>query len=242
MADAVRTYPEGVTCWVDLTTDDVAAAVEVRDAAAHRRPHRHAPQLRDAHRRARGPLGRAALEFGVGEHAVRDADVAFARARDDHDFGRHGFGRHDWGRLGFPPGGGTDIIARLLQPALQADLGQPIAVENRPGASGTIAALANARAAPDGHTLMVGSIGVYAINAALRPNLGYDPVRDFAPVSEIGRAPNVLAVRHDLPARSLAELLAQALAHQLGRRRRPARERIRAQLVVVGIAQAVQHQ
>jgi tripartite-type tricarboxylate transporter receptor subunit TctC len=83
-----------------------------------------------------------------------------------------------------------------------------VVAENRTGANGEVAARILARAAPDGHTLMVGSIGVYAINAALRPNLGYDPVRDFTPVTLAVTTPNVLVVNpekvpvRDLPASS----------------------------------------
>jgi tripartite-type tricarboxylate transporter receptor subunit TctC len=104
----------------------------------------------------------------------------------------------------FVAGGPSDIVARAIAMRMQQSLGQPVVAENRPGANGEVAARQLARSAPDGHTLMVGSIGVYAINAALRPNLGYDPVRDFTPVTLAVTTPNVLVVNpqkvpvHDL--------------------------------------------
>jgi tripartite-type tricarboxylate transporter receptor subunit TctC len=94
----------------------------------------------------------------------------------------------------FVAGGPSDIVARAIATRMQQSIGQPVVAENRPGANGEVAARLLARAAPDGHTLMVGSIGVYAINAALRPNLGYDPVRDFTPVTLAVTTPNVLVV------------------------------------------------
>jgi tripartite-type tricarboxylate transporter receptor subunit TctC len=87
-------------------------------------------------------------------------------------------------------------------------VGQPVVVENRPGANGEVAARAAMRAAPDGHTMMVGSIGVWAINAALRPNLGYDPVRDFTPLVLAVTTPNVLVVNEKHPARDMPALIA----------------------------------
>jgi tripartite-type tricarboxylate transporter receptor subunit TctC len=94
----------------------------------------------------------------------------------------------------FVAGGPSDIVARAITTRMQQAIGQPVVAENRPGANGEVAGRLLARAAPDGHTLMVGSIGVYAINAALRPNLGYDPVRDFTPVTLAVTTPNVLVV------------------------------------------------
>ncbi len=94
----------------------------------------------------------------------------------------------------FVAGGPSDIVARAIALRMQPAVGQPVVAENRPGANGEVAARQLARAAPDGHTLMTGSIGVYAINAALRPNLGYDPVRDFTPVTLAVTTPNVLVV------------------------------------------------
>jgi tripartite-type tricarboxylate transporter receptor subunit TctC len=108
----------------------------------------------------------------------------------------------------FVAGGPSDIVARAIALRMQPEVGQPVVAENRPGANGEVAARQLARAAPDGHTLMVGSIGVYAINAALRPNLGYDPVRDFTPVTLAVTTPNVLVVNpRRVPATDLRGLV-----------------------------------
>ena len=113
----------------------------------------------------------------------------------------------------FVAGGPSDTVARIIGQRMQA--GQPVVVENRPGANGEVAARVLARAAPDGHTLMVGSIGVFAINAALRPNLGYDPVKDFAPVTLAVTTPNVLVVNpQKVPANDLAGLIAWLRANR----------------------------
>jgi tripartite-type tricarboxylate transporter receptor subunit TctC len=109
----------------------------------------------------------------------------------------------------FVAGGPSDIVARSIAPRLQQAIGQPVVAENRPGANGEVAARQAARSAPDGHMLMVGSIGVLAINAALRPALGYDPVRDFTPVTLAVTTPNVLVVNpQSVPARDLAGVIA----------------------------------
>lgn len=109
----------------------------------------------------------------------------------------------------FVAGGPSDIVARVIAQRMALTVGQPVVAENRPGANGEVAARAVARAAPDGHTLLVGSIGVFAINAALRPNLGYDPVRDFAPVTLAVTTPNVLVVNPQrVPVSTMAELVA----------------------------------
>lgn len=95
----------------------------------------------------------------------------------------------------FVAGGPSDLVARAIAIKLPERIGgTPVVAENRPGANGAVAAQALARMAPDGHALMVGSIGVYAINTALRPNLGYDPVRDFTPITLAVTTPNVLVV------------------------------------------------
>jgi tripartite-type tricarboxylate transporter receptor subunit TctC len=109
----------------------------------------------------------------------------------------------------FVAGGPSDIVARSIAMRMQQNLGQPVVAENRPGANGEVAARLVARAAPDGHTLFVGSIGVFAINAALRPNLGYDPVKDFSPVTLAVTTPNVLVVNPNVvPARDLDGVIA----------------------------------
>ncbi len=109
----------------------------------------------------------------------------------------------------FVAGGPSDIVARIIATRMGMTVGQPVVAENRPGANGEVAARAVARSAPDGHTLLVGSIGVFAINAALRPNLGYDPVRDFAPITLAVTTPNVLVVNPQrVPVNTLPELVA----------------------------------
>jgi tripartite-type tricarboxylate transporter receptor subunit TctC len=109
----------------------------------------------------------------------------------------------------FVAGGPSDITGRLIAARAGAALGQPMVAENRPGANGAVAAQALARAAADGHTIMTGSIGVYAINQALRPNLGYDALRDFAPVTLAVTTPNVLVANPQrMPATDVAGTLA----------------------------------
>jgi tripartite-type tricarboxylate transporter receptor subunit TctC len=112
----------------------------------------------------------------------------------------------------FPPGGVTDRLGRVLAQKMQEGWGQPAVVENRPGASGMIAAEAVARAGPDGYTLMMGHIGTHAINASLFSKLPYDPVRDFAPVSLLVSVPNILLLHPSVPAASVQELIALARA------------------------------
>jgi tripartite-type tricarboxylate transporter receptor subunit TctC len=114
--------------------------------------------------------------------------------------------------VGFPPGGGTDILARLVAQRLSEAWGQQVIVENRPGASATIAAALVAKAAPDGYTVSMGQLTPNAIAPALMRTLPYDPLKDFAPVILAGISPNVLVVTPGLPARSLAELVAHGKA------------------------------
>lgn len=109
----------------------------------------------------------------------------------------------------FAPGGASDIAARAINARLSEKRGQPVVVENRPGANGQLAARLLMRAAPDGHTLMVGSIGAFALNAVLYRNPGYDPLVDFAPVTLAVTTPNVLVVNPAVaPVRNLPELVA----------------------------------
>jgi tripartite-type tricarboxylate transporter receptor subunit TctC len=112
--------------------------------------------------------------------------------------------------VGFPPGGTNDLMARIVAQKLGESLGQPVVVENRPGASGVIAAEVTARAAPDGYTLMLGSTGTNTIAPALNARLPYDPVRDLAPVGLVGIASSALVVNAAVPAGSVAELVALA--------------------------------
>jgi tripartite-type tricarboxylate transporter receptor subunit TctC len=114
--------------------------------------------------------------------------------------------------VGFAAGGSTDVFARAIAPRLQALLGQPVVIENRPGAGGNIATEATARSAPDGYTLLLGTIGPLAINPTLYGNLSFDPLKDLTPVSLVGEVPNVLAVPVDRPFRSVADIIAAAKA------------------------------
>ncbi len=107
----------------------------------------------------------------------------------------------------FAAGGGGDIVTRLLAEKMQAELGQPVVVENRAGAGGNIGAQMVARQPADGYTLMTTS-GGFAIAPALFKSLGYDPVKDFVPVTKIAIAPLLVLVRADSPLRSMADLIA----------------------------------
>jgi tripartite-type tricarboxylate transporter receptor subunit TctC len=115
--------------------------------------------------------------------------------------------------VGFAAGGSTDVTARLVAQALGERLGQPVVVENRPGAGGNIAAEAAARSAPDGHTLLMGTSGVLAANPALYRSVPFDSLRDFAPISQVAFIPNLVVVHPELPVRDLAGLVAHARAN-----------------------------
>lgn len=112
--------------------------------------------------------------------------------------------------LGFPPGGGSDILGRIVAARMQEQMGQTVVIENRPGASGNIAAGLVAKAAPDGYTIYLAQIAAVAISPSLFPKLGYDPLRDFAPISLIATGPNVLVVNPSLPVKNVKELIALA--------------------------------
>ena len=107
----------------------------------------------------------------------------------------------------FPPGGSTDTIARALATRMSTSLGQTFVVENQPGATGAIGAARVKRAAPDGYTILVASIGVYATNPFLQKGLQYDPVKDFDLLTVAVRAPNVLVANPNVPAKNIAELI-----------------------------------
>ena len=113
----------------------------------------------------------------------------------------------------FPAGGTTDIIARLLGERLSQSLGQQFVIENKAGAAGNIGAEAVAKADPDGYTILMGTIGIYSINQHLYPKLGFDAVKDFAPVSLVAKVANVLIVNPALPAKTVQELVAHAKAN-----------------------------
>ncbi|WP_151639330.1 Bug family tripartite tricarboxylate transporter substrate binding protein [Noviherbaspirillum aerium] len=108
----------------------------------------------------------------------------------------------------FPAGGSTDSIARAIGPKMNQALGQPIVVENKPGATGAIGAGLVKNAAPDGYTFLVASIGVYAVNPFLQKKLAYDPAKDFDLLTVAVRAPNVLVATPNFPANNLQEFIA----------------------------------
>jgi tripartite-type tricarboxylate transporter receptor subunit TctC len=110
--------------------------------------------------------------------------------------------------VGFAPGGATDILARVWADAASKELGQPVIVDNRAGAGGAVGAVAVARAPADGYTLGLATVGTHAANVACNPKGGYDPVRDFTPISNLARTPNVLVMNNDVPANNYAQLKA----------------------------------
>jgi len=110
----------------------------------------------------------------------------------------------------YPPGGGTDIFARLLAAKLSPALGQQVVIEQRPGAGGVIGADVAAKAAPDGYTLLIGQASNLAINQHLMSKLPYDPVKDFAPITLIATSPGLLVVHPSLPIRTVKDLVALA--------------------------------
>src|SRR5205085_7128308 len=112
----------------------------------------------------------------------------------------------------YPAGGTSDILARALAPGLQAALGQPIIVENKPGATGNVGADFVAKSPPDGYTLLLADIGSLAISPSVFPTLPFDPVKDFAPVAMVAYSPHILATHPSVPASSVKELVALAKA------------------------------
>jgi tripartite-type tricarboxylate transporter receptor subunit TctC len=110
----------------------------------------------------------------------------------------------------FPPGGSADILGRALAQRLGDGLGQSVVVENRPGAGTAIAAELVAKAAPDGYTLMLGTVSSHAINPALNPKLPFDPLRDFTPIAPVASIPFALLVHPSVPARTLPEFIGYA--------------------------------
>jgi tripartite-type tricarboxylate transporter receptor subunit TctC len=115
--------------------------------------------------------------------------------------------------IGFPPGGGIDILARLMAPKMAERLGQPVVVENRPGANGQIAMQGVAQSEPDGHSILFGTTGNLAVNPVLyagRPGMNME--RDFAPLSHVASLAFVLVAHPSVPAKSMKELIALAKA------------------------------
>jgi tripartite-type tricarboxylate transporter receptor subunit TctC len=115
--------------------------------------------------------------------------------------------------VGFPPGGGNDIIARLLGVKMQETWGQPVVIDNKPGANSIIAAEYVAKSAPDGYTLLVNATGGMSINPVLYSKLPYDSLKDFVPISMVGSFPLVLVVNPSVPVKSVQELIAYAKAN-----------------------------
>jgi tripartite-type tricarboxylate transporter receptor subunit TctC len=107
----------------------------------------------------------------------------------------------------FPPGGASDTVGRVVTQAMQESFGQPIVAENKPGANGAAGAAFVARAPADGYTFLVGSIGVFSINSALRPDLEYDPRKDFDMLTIAVRTPNALVAKPDLAAKDVKALI-----------------------------------
>jgi tripartite-type tricarboxylate transporter receptor subunit TctC len=115
--------------------------------------------------------------------------------------------------VGFPPGGGNDIIARMVGAKMQESWGQPVVIDNKPGANSIIATEFVAKSASDGYTLLVNATGGMSVNPVLYTTLPYDPLKDFVPISMVGSFPLVLAVNPSVPARSVQELVAYAKAN-----------------------------
>jgi tripartite-type tricarboxylate transporter receptor subunit TctC len=115
--------------------------------------------------------------------------------------------------IGFAPGGPSDVMARILTKKMEEILKQPLVIENRAGAGGSIAGAAVARAAADGYTVLLATGSLLAINVSLYKNVGYDPEKDFEPIGLIGTQTNVLYLNPSVPATSLSELIAYAKAN-----------------------------
>lgn len=118
--------------------------------------------------------------------------------------------------VGFAPGGATDILARIWADAASKELGQTVVVENRTGAGGAIGASAVAKSPPDGYTLGLATVGTHAANVACNPKGGYDPIKDFTPISNLARTPNVLVMNMDVPAQGFEELKAYIASKPAG--------------------------
>jgi tripartite-type tricarboxylate transporter receptor subunit TctC len=161
--------------------------------------------MRESRRRGRSVAACMALAVALaGPAETAHAQTAHAQAYPDRPI-----------RLIVPsaPGGPTDIPARLLSQHLLARLGQPVVIENRPGAGGAIGARFVAAAAPDGYTLMVGNTSVLAVIPAVSGSAGYDPVRHFTAVAQFSQSYQILVVRPPLAAKSVGELVAAAKAN-----------------------------
>jgi len=113
----------------------------------------------------------------------------------------------------YPAGGPLDTVARLLGQKVAESVREPVIVENKPGAGGNIGADFVAKSAPDGYTILMGAVATHAINPTLYAHIPYDPVKDFAPVTQVASTPNVLVVNPSLPVSSVKEFIAYAKAH-----------------------------
>ena len=111
------------------------------------------------------------------------------------------------------PGGGVDLVARIIADRLRIAMGQSFVIENQAGAGGAIATQMTARAQPDGYTLMIGYVATHATNPAVKNNLGYDAVKDFTPIAMLGGTPNLLVVARAVPVNTLQELVAYGKAN-----------------------------
>ena len=112
----------------------------------------------------------------------------------------------------FPPGGTTDVVARIISERLGRELGQPVTIDNKAGAGGSIGALQLMRAPADGYTIGMATVSTHAVNPACNPKLGYDPIKDFVPITNLARTANVLTVTNSFPAKSYPEFLAEVKA------------------------------
>jgi tripartite-type tricarboxylate transporter receptor subunit TctC len=113
----------------------------------------------------------------------------------------------------FPAGSTTDLVGRILQDEMSKAVGQTVVVDNRGGAGGGVGTEAVARSAPDGYTILMGTIGTHSINPAVYAKINYDPIRDFEPIIQFGTAPNVLVVHPSLPIKSVSDLIAYIKAN-----------------------------
>ena len=113
----------------------------------------------------------------------------------------------------FPAGSTTDLVGRILSEELSKAVGQSVVIDNRGGAGGSVGSEAVARSAPDGYTLLMGTIGTHSINPVVYAKINYDPITDFSPIIQFGTAPNVLVVHPDLPIKSLKDLIAYLAAN-----------------------------
>ena len=144
------------------------------------------------------PLARLVLPFVLLAAAVAAASSAHAQAA----------GKTMHIVVTFTPGGAPDILARLIGERLGVAWNQPVLIDNKPGAGGNTGADSVAKAPPDGSTIVVGTVGTHAINGALYTKMPYDMVKDFTPVTLLATTPNLLVVHNDVPAKTLAELIA----------------------------------